>query len=127
MLRWTSTTYRSGLEKALPKVSAVYVIAESERRLGLPTRLEPVYVGQARNLQRRTSQHHDLLEPNPGLNGAAERRALELWWAPVDPDDLDDIEQRLIEDLQPPANRRKVRRAHVRGDHLPRDDCCGGG
>src|SRR5690606_5973310 len=100
-VRWNLITYRRGLQLALPGVPAVYVIASVERVHGLPVRLEPLYVGQTKNVRRRTTQHLDRDEPNPELNGAVARQRLELWWRSVPAEQLNDAEDELIETFAP--------------------------
>lgn len=115
-MKWTHSTYRPGLEMAIPTTSGIYVIAAVERFEGLPLETRPLYVGKSKNLRRRTRQHHDLLEPNPHLNGVGTTQALEIWWTRVAEDELDDVEDNLIAALDPPANRRKRRGKHKASD-----------
>jgi excinuclease UvrABC nuclease subunit len=102
--------YRKAVLAAMPQSSGIYVIAKVLRVHGFPVQMEPLYVGQAVNLRRRTEQHQHLLEPNPGLNGIDGTEELEIWWQSVAKEDLNTREAELIQGLQPVANRRGKKR-----------------
>jgi hypothetical protein len=63
-----------------------------------------LYVGQARGLRRRFSEH--CAADNPDLRrGLSIFAPAEFWWCQMDPEHLNEFETRLIECFGPPANR----------------------
>lgn len=76
--------------------------------LGLPLNHVFLYVGKAKNLHRRLSQHDLRLESNPGLASYLRQnvRIARIWYSIVnDPSNLINIEKTLIRRLKPPCNR----------------------
>jgi len=109
--RWNFTDYDRGTDIAVPQEAGIYVVARVTRRHGLPLQVEPWYVGQSIDLNRRYRQHLDHTEPNPALNRLliSGTNDFEFWWSRVSRPDLTRIEKRLINDLETwkKANRRR--------------------
>lgn len=107
---WTKTLYGRGLERSVPKVSGVYAIVETTRMHGFPIRTNVLYVGQSKSLQRRYKDHMSRHESNPGLDEMRSSIVAEFWWRRFSEDDLDLVEADLIDELDPPKNRKSGNR-----------------
>ena len=93
---------------AAPPIPGVYAYGAVEAVHGLPVRLDWAYVGQARNLAARLTQHDPTREPHPGLRQwlVAHAGTGEVWYAPMDAQYLNGVERHLIRHLRPRLNRR---------------------
>ncbi len=109
-LHWTTSLYGRGLEAAVPTASGVYVIAHVTRLHGLPIHINWLYVGQSKNLRRRYCEHVHWTEPNPSLDAIRLDHTHEFWWVTAPVDELNTLEADLIDQLNPPANRRRGNR-----------------
>lgn len=85
----------------------MYAYADATRLYGLPVHYDWVYIGKARNLRQRLSQHHPLNEANPDLRDWAVKATaqVEIWVALVPATELDEVERTLIREVNPRYNR----------------------
>jgi excinuclease UvrABC nuclease subunit len=127
--KWRVAGYTVAHESQIPEIAGIYALLKVRRVYGIPVGVEPIYVGQAKNLRRRWAQHLSTGETNPGLQWLEGR--VEFWWTSIPAEELDRAEGSLIDALTPVANRRrhglKQRGGATRGSKIfrrPRDDCC---
>lgn len=106
-IRWLGTR---GIEAAIRAASTgpgVYAIGTRESLLGLPMEFRWIYVGRSRNLPRRLNEHRHDIEANPRLRRWLLENAnrVEIWLAAVDQAYTARVEEGLIRQLKPDANR----------------------
>ena len=104
-LAWSSIPAALGGEPFVPETPGVYAFCDVRRRHNMPFDLTAIYIGKARNLRRRFRDHlNPLAEHNLQLFDALKRDGVEFWFAVSS--EIDALEKKLIEDLDPPFNQR---------------------
>ena len=105
VLMWTNTHLLKGKAMQVPQRSGLYAITDVDRAFGLPVKINILYVGKARNLRRRFSDHSSpWREHNAGLQSLDGSKLLEFWYSEVPCEQLDQLERRLIQQGQPSKN-----------------------
>lgn len=104
---WRVASYSRLYAHQVPQISGVYTLLKVKRVHGIPVAVDPVYVGQSRNLRRRWREHLGANEPNPSLQWL--ENEVEFWWTALPEHQLDAAEASLIDELCPAANRRRRR------------------
>lgn len=108
-LKWKAVSGGHGKNSNIPTHSGIYAYAEVKRHCGLVISTQWVYIGQSRNLKQRISQGHDSrYEKNEELRSWLKRNYenVELWFAHVDEDRLDEIERHLVGTINPLFNKK---------------------
>ena len=108
--RWSKTQLNQLYRDSVPKGPGVYAICVKLRPPDFNQSLfkalyEIIYVGQSSSLQSRFLVHCCI--PKRGIEQAKECFGdnFEYWYTEVNPDQIDELEIRLIECFGPPANR----------------------
>ena len=108
-LRWTQLRGARGVGagSAAPALAGVYAYATVSSTHGLPHRHDWLYIGKAKDLGARLKSHDPFYESNPALADwlATHKSSAQVWYSPVDPANLDRIEQELIRTIVPKFNR----------------------
>jgi len=113
-LNWQHTALHHGSAAFVPGRSGLYVIAEARRAASLLMALNPVYAGRSINLRRRLIEHADpWREHNRGVTAAMLAQDLEFWFTEVPVPELDALERKLIQTINPAVN--QVR--YTKGSH----------
>lgn len=110
MKNWKSLPLAHAFARKAIGAGGVYLVARVHRVLGLPARLEPLYVGRTlRQFKQRLHEHaNPWTSHNAGLHAelnAAERNDLEFWLLELDPLEARAAERELIRALNPTLNR----------------------
>lgn len=107
-LAWRRVRAGRRAGSVLPSLPGVYAYAAVAENHGLPLAVEWMYIGQARRLDQRVTQHDPVRESNPGLSRwlSTHGGSSQLWYVVLDPLDLDAVEQELIRTIRPRFNRR---------------------
>lgn len=107
-MKWHSRKFTSS-NSHVPAALGLYAIEYFSAIQGLTVGTEIVYVGQARNLRRRLSQHNAWIEVNPGLEEFIRRKRsnIRIWYTTeLFRDELDPHERELIRTIKPRFNRK---------------------
>lgn len=113
-LAWTGGLGVGGKSSHIPSRAGLYAYGIVKRSLGLPSQIEWVYVGQARNLRQRISSHDHRFESNPGLQAWLRNPPAhaELWIVEVPADQLNELEREVIQSISPKFNRNHNQQKH---------------
>ena len=120
---WMQRNASPGLARDLPRSAALYmfvwqpvfsVALAGRERENFPMVL---YVGKTIALRKRYSgEYASILSAKKAISDERQKlrdlfkaRHLEFWYAPVHPDELDELEQRLITLFDPPGNTQRPR------------------
>ncbi len=120
-LKWQHTALHPGSAPFVPGRSGLYVIAAARRVASLPLALTPVYAGRSRNLRRRLIEHADPWRGhNRGVTAAMLAQDLEFWFIEVPVDELDALERKLIQTINPAVNQIRYTKGanHERLEHV---------
>ncbi|MCC9309128.1 hypothetical protein LN042_18915 [Kitasatospora sp. RB6PN24] len=105
-LLWQSIRSVALAHKLVPDVPGIYAYSELAEFHGLAVAHQWIYIGQALSLPTRLARHQVRTESNRQLRDWLHRPGeRQLWYAEVDPADLDRVERDLIARLQPRFNR----------------------
>lgn len=105
-LKWKNEPLIRHVSDDVPDRPGVYAILSTQRRLGVPVQVEPLYVGKTVDLRRRLIEHADpWREHNKTLIAASLSHPLEFWFAELGIEEIDEVEKHLIREIKPPANR----------------------
>lgn len=103
--KWSEVNLERVETDNVPTCSGIYVIKQVERVMGLPVSHEIIYVGKSNNLRRRFKEHcNPRSEHNNVLLNASWKNILEFWFAKIEVENLDEIERKLINNLEPITN-----------------------
>jgi excinuclease UvrABC nuclease subunit len=108
-LKWRAVCGGHGKNVNIPTHSGIYAYAEVERHCGLVVSTRWMYIGQSRNLKQRISQGHDSrYERNEELRVWLKRNYenVELWFAHVNEEQLDEVERQLVGRIKPLFNKK---------------------
>jgi excinuclease UvrABC nuclease subunit len=104
-ISWKNTGFFKSMASNVPLDSGVYVITDTNRVMGLPTNIDILYVGKAKNLRRRFLDHVDpWREHNKGLLTINKTSSLEFWFSEFPSEKIDQLEKDLIKESKPSQN-----------------------
>jgi excinuclease UvrABC nuclease subunit len=115
-INWNSSKFIKHFAYQIPMLSGVYAIADVNRILGLPTDIQLLYVGRAKNLRRRFLDHiNPWREHNKGLLAKNDVGRFEFWFSEQSIDKIDKFEKHLIREINPSEN--IIRYGGKKNDH----------
>jgi hypothetical protein len=104
-LDWRFVALHPSSSTLIPERAGLYVIASARRVADLPLEFNPVYAGRSKNLRRRLIDHADpWREHNVGVISALLSKDLEFWFTEVPLAQLNALERKLIQTINPAVN-----------------------
>lgn len=109
--KWQWVRVSRALVCKVPNTSGVYAIGRAKREYGLLFEWELLYVGKAKNIQKRFCEHlNPAMEHNEGLrNALSSPSQLEFWYVLLDFEHISDLEKELIRRCNPTLNQIKYK------------------
>ena len=104
-INWINEKFIRHFAYRIPKLAGVYAIADVNRVLGLPTEIDLLYIGKAKNLRRRFLDHIDpRREHNKGLLLKKATHDIEFWFSEQSVNKIENLEKHLIQESNPSEN-----------------------